>query len=662
MSAGLCAESVVSVQAATGARNFMARLVVTLRFFGVGAGRRFASALASLLVLGAAASEAAPRDPQVLVLQSFERGNLTLDVFTANFRVDLARFAGRPVNLIQVIIAPAGFVVPPEQAIVDYVRAAFADRPNPDLIVSVAGPAAVFARKHRQELFPDTPLLFAAVDQQYLGDTPLGENETAVAVNNDFPRLVDDILQLLPGTKQLFMVMGAGQMGRFWHERLERDFARFRDRLTFVWSDELSLSDIERRCADLPSDAAIFYLTFGTDAQGAAYADERVLADLKEKASVPMFSLMSPMFGRGIVGGPLMSIEGLGRRTADVAAQLVNGTSPRTLRPAPQRPGDRIFDARALKKWNIADSRLPAGSMVLFREPTLWQEHATTILIAGAALAIQSVLIIGLFSERRARHRAEMASRRNLALATDVSRRATMSALSSSITHELGQPLTSIANNAHALQMMVSANSATSDTVGEILSDIRTQGVRAAEIIHRHRAMLRSRPLDRQPTDLYAVLDESLALLAHDLRSQQVDVIVQPPSHACVIDADQVLLQQVFVNLVMNAMDAMAETPPARRRVTIVSEVSATHVVVSVRDNGTGLPPHMIGNLFTPFATTKAHGLGIGLTIARTIVDAHDGTLDAHNSPEGGATFTVTLRCRHAPRLRPRVPARRLTV
>src|SRR5207253_846772 len=104
------------------------------------------------------------------------------------------------------------------------------------------------------------------------------------------------------------------------------------------------------------------------------------------------------------------------------------------------------------------------------------------------------------------------------------------------------------------------------------------------------------------------------------------------------ITGDQVLLQQVLVNLVMNAMDAMTGTAPARRRVTISTEVRAADVEVAVRDAGTGLPPQIDGALFTPFVTTKAHGLGIGLTITQTIVDAHRGTIDARNNPEGGAT------------------------
>jgi C4-dicarboxylate-specific signal transduction histidine kinase len=106
-----------------------------------------------------------------------------------------------------------------------------------------------------------------------------------------------------------------------------------------------------------------------------------------------------------------------------------------------------------------------------------------------------------------------------------------------------------------------------------------------------------------------------------------------------------VLLQQVLVNLLMNAIDAMAETPADRRRLTISTDVRGADVQVSVRDTGTGLPADLDGTLFTPFVTTKSQGLGIGLTIARSIVAAHGGTIDAHNNSEGdGATFTITLR------------------
>jgi C4-dicarboxylate-specific signal transduction histidine kinase len=164
--------------------------------------------------------------------------------------------------------------------------------------------------------------------------------------------------------------------------------------------------------------------------------------------------------------------------------------------------------------------------------------------------------------------------------------------------------------------------------------------------------MLRSHQLDKKPIDLHAVIHESLALVAHDMSARQIEATVNLSSNPCIVTGDQVLLEQVLVNLVMNAMDAMTETPPARRRVTISTDARGADVHVSVRDAGTGLPTQINGTLFTPFVTTKAHGVGIGLTIARTIVETHGGTIDARNNPEGGATFTVTLRRSELPESR----------
>ena len=362
-----------------------------------GAGRRFPRVvLAGLLVLGAAAAGTAQPVQQVLVLQSFHRGNMVLDTFTANFHVELDDRAGQPVNFLQVTVGPTGPVGAPDRAVIDFIVATFADGPKPDLIVAIAGPAAVFARKYRKLLFPDTPLLFAAVDQRYLRDAPLGENETAVAAANDFPRLVDDILQVLPRTRQVVMVMGSGQVGKFWRRELEEQFTRFHDRVTFVWFDQLSLPEILRRTASLPGNSAIFYLTFGTDAAGAAYADERVLADLRAAANAPVFAALSVYLGAGVVGGSLLSIDDLSRDTADVAVRLLNGAPPSSVRVPPKRPGQPTFDWRELQKWGIPESRLPPGSVVRYRAPSLWRAYRGTVLTAAGVLALQSLLIVGL--------------------------------------------------------------------------------------------------------------------------------------------------------------------------------------------------------------------------------------------------------------------------
>ena len=134
---------------------------------------RCCGVLAGLLILSAASLEAQPSVRQVLLLHSLDRGNMTLDYWTSNFRVELDRRAGQAVNVVQVVVSPQGFIGAPEQAVVDYVRSAYAGRTKPDLIVAMAGPAAVFARTHRGQLFPETPLLFAGADERYLRNVPL---------------------------------------------------------------------------------------------------------------------------------------------------------------------------------------------------------------------------------------------------------------------------------------------------------------------------------------------------------------------------------------------------------------------------------------------------------------------------------------------------------
>ena len=496
-------------------------------------------------------------------------------------------------------------------------------RPKPDLIVTVGGPAAVFARKHRQQLFPDTPLLFAAVDQRYLRDAPLGRHETAVAVEQRFSRTVDEILQLLPETRQVFMVMGSGQLGAFWHRELEAEFKRFRDRLTFIWSDDLSFAEILRRCASLPGHSAILYVTFGTDAQGGAYADERVLADLRARRMPLCLRRTARYLGSGIVGGTLMTNDDLSRehrrrgystlerraagehhRAAATARVSRSSTGANSSGGASPRAGCRR-ERRALSRSEPVERIQGHGAER--------RRHAGRPIAADRRAPL---------SASRTPDGPRLESRRNLMLAADASRRQTMSALTSSIAHELGQPLSSMIHNAQAGRMMITANRATPDTMGEILSDIESEGVQATQIIDRHRTMLRGHQLDTKPIDLHAVIHESLALVGSRHESA----------------ADRSHRQSVVASLHHHrrsgALAAGAGEPDDERHGRDgrdTSGASSRHhqhrsqgradVDVSVRDTGTGLPAQIDGTLFTPFVTTKAHGLGIGLTITRTIVE-----------------------------------------
>ena len=193
-----------------------------------------------------------------------------------------------------------------------------------------------------------------------------------------------------------------------------------------------------------------------------------------------------------------------------------------------------------------------------------------------------------------------------------------MSAMTSSIAHELAQPLSAMIHNAEALLLMINTKRAAPETSRKPVGYSCRWHPRRG-IIERHRTMLRSRQMQKKPVNLQTIVDDTLALVAHDMITRQVEVVTELPANPCVINGDPVLLEQVFVNLVMNAMDAMAETPPGGRRITISSEVRRADVEVSVHDTGPGLPADLAGRLFTPFVTTKQHGLGIGLAITEPL-------------------------------------------
>jgi signal transduction histidine kinase len=601
-----------------------------------------ASSAAAPAGVAAAVPTSAVRN--VLLLQSFERGFRVIDRFTETFQSELASRAAVPVTISQFVVNPAGFATAPDAASIEFLRTAFVNRQKPDLVVTAGGPAATFARRYRQELFRDTPFLFTAVDTRYLEDAPLAGNETAVTVSSDYASVVEDALRVLPDTKTVMVVTGAGTLGQFWRSQLTPDLQRFGTRLTFIWSDTLSYDDMLRRTATLPADSAILYIAAGTFADGSWRSEATAFADLLKRANAPLFGVQEAHLGMGIVGGRLLATDDLGALTAAAAVRILDGESPSAIGVLRRTQGATSeYDSRQLTRWRIPESRLPPHSVVEYREPSLWRDYRQEALMAAGTLSVQSLLIAGLVYQRHARRRAETQSRTNLALAADANRRATVSAMTGSIAHELSQPLNAIQHNAQAGEMLIGANRGTPEALQEILADIRTANVRASQIIERHRTMLRNHEVDRKPIDLRSVVRESVAFVVHDTSAKQIQIDIALPAAACIVRGDRVLLQQVLVNVIMNAVDAMAATPPEKRRITVRLDVTQEAVDLSVRDAGSGLPVSVDHQVFEPFVTTKRNGIGIGLTIARAIVEAHRGTMAARNNPEGGATFTITL-------------------
>jgi PAS domain S-box-containing protein len=245
-------------------------------------------------------------------------------------------------------------------------------------------------------------------------------------------------------------------------------------------------------------------------------------------------------------------------------------------------------------------------------------------------------------TERRERLAALEEANRNLAHA---SRLVAVGTLTAMIAHEVNQPLCAIRCNAEAGLALLASTHPPLDTLREILSDICRDDQRADDIVTRVRVLSRKRDFQPQGLDLNAVIADVLRLASGEAARRQVRVVTELDPALPPVRGDVVQVQQVLLNLLVNSLDAMRDTPAAARQVTVRTRADTDgRVEVAVADRGHGIRPDDLPHVFDSFFSTKAEGMGMGLAIARSIIETHDGRIWAENNAESGATFRFLLR------------------
>jgi C4-dicarboxylate-specific signal transduction histidine kinase len=219
-----------------------------------------------------------------------------------------------------------------------------------------------------------------------------------------------------------------------------------------------------------------------------------------------------------------------------------------------------------------------------------------------------------------------------------------MGQLTSALAHELNQPLGAILRNTEAAEIFLQNESPNMEEIRAILKDIRKDNQRAGNVIERMRTLLKRSSLQLKPLDMGELLMETVTLVRSDARVRQVNISLHIQRKLPAVQGDRVHLQQVLLNLILNGMDAMAALPKAERSLIVLAEVTMDgNVEVAINDCGTGISKDNLGRIFEPFFTTKLKGMGMGLAISRTIIEAHAGKIQAENNAQRGATFKFTL-------------------
>jgi len=529
----------------------------------------------------------------------------------------------------------------PTLAFRDYLQRKYQGR-RIDVVLAITDPALQFVLQYRDQLFPGVPIVASA------GST-LGPHLATAGVTGTTWRAADVetielALSLHPSTQRVFVV--AQELTDGYLEGVQAALAKSAEGVELSFIQERSVSGLLAAVRAVPPNSLIHFIRFSRQDPGNVMFPLEVVRMVAEASPVPVYASTDSFVGTGVVGGMVRLAPGIGTRVGEIALQVLDGTRAQDI-PIEQVPPVPTFDWRQMQRWNIDPSLLPPGSDIRFKVPTAWELYRWYIVSALSLLALQSLLIAGLVFERRRRRRAEIQSRRHLAAMAHLDRRAAMGELATSLAHELSQPLNAILQNAGVAQMLLTSTTVPPalGEMADIISDIRKDDVRAGEMIRRMRGLLQKHELETRPVDLNELAQETMAIVRPDARSREIEMEVALADDIRPILGDRVHLQQVVLNLLLNAMDAVSALPPARRRVRVRATQSDGIVRLAVSDTGPGIPAERLSQIFEPFYTTKSEGsgMGMGLAIARSIVEAHAGRIAAENNPGGGATVWFTL-------------------
>jgi PAS domain S-box-containing protein len=638
-----------------------------------------------------------------------------------------------------------------------------------DAVVALGPTVLRFVLGHRAEIAPDAVVTYCGVSRLSLQQGAVPDDLSGILIEVDLARTLKLAAALQPAARQVVVIAGASAFDRRLEQIAREQLAPHASDYSIRYLTGLPFAGLLEELRRLPPDTIVLLTSIFADGAGRTMVASDYTPLISQASAAPLYAPYEVMLGHGTVGGFIDSFKAQGTATADLALALLTGTATRG--PRTTGASGTIVDWRQIERWGFAEKDLPPGTLIRFREPSLWEAHRNVILVTLAAFALQTLALVALLVQVRRRRRAERSLERseermafaaasvNVGLwqydsagdvlwATDhcrnmfdiaagqplspgsflkaihpddrdtvrrwlrtvtdapeqsigefrvvqadgsiawylarcqvrfdehgklaglsgtfsditarklaeteaeaqrqtlahITRVATLAELSGAIAHEINQPLMAILSNAQAARRLLAREPMDVGEIREALDDIVGENQRANEVIQRLRSLLRNEQARMEPVAINELVPATLRLLRGELSRRGIDLRLELAKALPAVSGDAVQLQQVLINLVMNAMDAVAATGSSARTIVIGTGILRTgEVAVTVVDNGAGVPEAREGRIFEPFYTTKKHGLGLGLAICASIAGAHGGVLRVTNEPGAGARATLIL-------------------
>ena len=498
------------------------------------------------------------------------------------------------------------------ESLVEVLRNKYAGK-KMNLVIGDGRPALKLFLQYGEEIWPGTPEIFYFVDSREL-PAKLPPNMTGVASTIDYGAILDLALQLKPNTRQVFYVGGVNSWEELWRGFAEDDFKRFAGRVEVTYLNDMPLPDLLDRLARLPANSAVIYSEILRDASGHVYVPARVCPLIAAASNAPVYGPFDTYVGCGIVGGVILDIRALAKQTASLGLRVLERGTAAGL-PVETSTNHVVVDWRQLERWRISEESLPSGTAVLFRPPSLWEQHKEAVLADLAAIIAELALIAILLIEMRRRKKSELAIKDlggRLINAGEEERKR----IARELHDDIGQRLSLVAIELDVMRSELPVNRvAASESLGESLQQLNEIVTDVHNLSHQlHSSKLQVLGLE---VALKAVCQQIMR--QHELQihftADNIPSPIQDDLGLCFYR----VAQEALNNSVKHSRSARAEV-----RLTACNGT----LRMTVRDYGLGFDP-------------SVHASGLGLATMRERLRLVGGNLEVASRPGEGTELTA---------------------
>jgi signal transduction histidine kinase len=520
---------------------------------------------------------------------------------------------------------------------------------KPDVIITVLPVALDFLEQYGKKLFERVPIVAALLPRdraESLAGSPLRKRGTGTIYADNAYEIAESALMLIPGTKHIAFVAGSSPLDISFKVPILRETRHAAEGLEVIDLAGLSMKEILSRVHNLPTHTIVFHTSIFRDADGVVFNPPDAHRMVSDASNAPVFGFVESHMGKGIVGGRLALLEWHIGKIAELTQRILAGESPASI-PILSEEGYRfVYDDRELRRWKIPESRLPRGSILINKEPNVFERYKAYIIAAMILTGVQTFFIGFLIRLNRKQKQTSMQLREYEERYKEllrVDRTARLGELTASLAHELNQPLTAILSTAQAALRFLGSGNNDPALHREILQNIVHDDKRAADIIRSLRSMVKREDSIKEKVNVVEALSEVVAITHGELIKHNVQVETLLDASLPPVLANKGQIQQVLLNLILNALDSLEQIDPDKRTIILQTNKSDGFVRVAVNDNGKGIPQENSERVFDPFYTSKDTGLGMGLSVCKTIITSHKGRIWAEKNPAGGATISFEL-------------------